>query len=269
MGKLTISLVCVYALAVVVCPATAAMYLLEDRNSSAVIDDGSQNGMDSWIIDGTENLFQQWFWYRVGNQVDESSLDTLGPPIGFVHSNSDLDPGKEHLVLQYAGAGFVVTVTFDLNGGVTGSNTANISEVITIDNIGSVPLDFHFFQYVDFNLLNNSGGDVAQILNANTVEQTSGQAVVSETVVTPAPSHHEVAISNATLLSFSDGVATTLSDASGPLGPADVTWAFQWDFTILAGETVQVGKDKQLIIPEPATLGLLMLGGLALLRRRR
>ena len=87
MGKLTILAVCVYALAVVACPATATLYLLEDRNSSAVIDDGSEEGMSSWIVDGTENLFQQWFWYRIGDQVDESSLDTLGAPTGVVHSN--------------------------------------------------------------------------------------------------------------------------------------------------------------------------------------
>jgi len=254
---------------VITWPAGATLYQLDDRNSSAIIDDGSSQGVNSWVVDGTENLYQQWFWYRIGDQVGESSLDTLGPPTGVLHSNFDLDPGMERLALQYTGAGFVVSISFDLTGGLPGSGASDLAETITIDNLGSSPLDFHFFQYVDLDLVGAPSSDTVQMLNANTVEQRQGLAVVSETVVTPASSHHEVGEYPATLNSLTDGLPTTLSDADGPLGPTDATWAFQWDFTIPGKGTVQISKDKRLAVPEPATLGFLVLSGaLTLLRRK-
>jgi hypothetical protein len=63
---------------------------------------------------------------------------------------------------------------------------------------------------------------------------------------------------------------TTLSDTpalGAVLGPADVTWAYQWDVIIQPGSTFQISKLKNLQAihaPEPATVLLLGLGELAL-----
>jgi len=84
----------------------------------------------------------------------------------------------------------------------------------------------------------------------------------AETVVTPAPLRTEVAVYGATLATLaklSDASADNLDNSTGPLGPADVTWALQWDVTVAPGGTVQISKDKN-IVPEPATLGLMGLG---------
>ena len=251
-----------------VSPVLATSYTLVDKNSTAVIDDGSSMGMDTWTIDGTDHMFQQWFWYRVGSSGDEASVDTLGPPTFALLSDVDPDPGKEHLVLRYTGTGFTLDLTFDLVGGSSGSGVSDITEAIAINNTGSSTLDFHFYQYVDFDLGGASGGDTVEVVSGSKVEQSGGSGWVSETVITPDPSHHEAALFSTTRDKFSDGLATDLSDASGPVGPGNVTWAFQWDFSIPAGGSAIISKDKRLVVPEPATLGLLLLGGLALLRRR-
>jgi len=50
-----------------------------------------------------------------------------------------------------------------------------------------------------------------------------------------------------------------------------VTWAFEWDPTIAAGQTFLINKDKNLSIPEPGTLMLIsigLVGGLVFQRRR-
>ena len=46
----------------------ATAITLTSGNSSADINTSTSSGMYNWIIDGTDNLFQQWFWYRVGAQ---------------------------------------------------------------------------------------------------------------------------------------------------------------------------------------------------------
>ena len=107
-----------------------------------------------------------------------------------------------------------------------------------------------------------------------TVAQRDDVTVLSETVVTPAPSHYELATTFATLISLNDLLATTLSDLpllGVPLGPTDATWAFQWDFSIGSGGSAIISKDKSIRrVPEPGTLILFGFGliGLAILGRR-
>jgi hypothetical protein len=43
---------------------------------------------------------------------------------------------------------------------------------------------------------------------------------------------------------------------------------FQWDFVIPVEDNAQISKVKN-ILPEPTTLGLLVVGGVSLLLRRR
>jgi hypothetical protein len=155
-----------------------------------------------------------------------------------------------------------------LQGGAIGSQTSDMAEQIKITNTSSQPLDFHFFQYVDFNL--SASADTAFMTNANTVDQFGGGQSVSETVATPASSHHEIAVTPTILGLLTGGSALTLNDANSA-GPDDVAWAFEWDATLASGGTLLISKDKHLIVPEPATFMLtaLALGGLLLFPRKR
>ena len=248
------------------CVATAqAAYILSDGNSTVQIQDSS-SGISSWVVDGTDNLFQQWFWYRIGAVGGESSVDTLSAAV------VDDDDGDGILGLTYTGAQITVELDFTLGGGQVGSGVADLGEVITISNTTREALVLHFFQYVDFNLGLDNSDDTVEVLNPWVARQTDGQAYVSETVVVPAAVLHEVGIYSATLDSLQDALPTTLDGSSGPLGPANVTWAFQWDFTLSPeGEPYSsfvISKNKHIVIPEPAALGLLLIGGLVLLPRR-
>jgi len=102
--------------------------------------------------------------------------------------------------------------------------------------------------------------------------QTDGGVSATETVVTPLPSHFELATYPITLDKLNNGVATTLCDgiatssAEGActpgttLGPADVTWAWQWDFSIPTGLATTISKDKNIARAVPQPLSLLILG---------
>jgi hypothetical protein len=249
----------------------AGLFTLVDDNSTAVFDTDSQANAFNWTVDGVDQLFQQTFWYRVGN-VAEQSLDTLPHPVeGTTDTNFDGD--QDTLFVGYNGAGFNIDVRYTLAGGLPGSRASDIAEQISISNLGQSPLDFHFFQYADFDLNDTTGGDSAVFVNANTVLQSEGVLSVSETVNTPAASHREIDFFPVTRDKLNDGVATTLSDTpiGAVVGPGDVTWAYQWDFTLQPGSTFIISKDKRLGgIPEPTACALLSIGvGLLCAARRK
>jgi hypothetical protein len=197
----------------------------------------------------------------------ESSVHTL--PIG-VQGTTDgnFDGNPDTLFVRYNGAGFRIETTYTLRGGSPGSGASDMGEVITIYNLGASPLDFHFFQYADFDL---SAADTIVFTNANAVQQAGGTRL-TETIITPVPSHREAAFFPTTLNKLNDGLATTLSDTpalNSPIGPGDVTWAFQWDVSIPVGGTFQISKDKNLAVPEPGTIALVAIGASLLATRRR
>jgi hypothetical protein len=246
-------------------PGYAAI-MLTDHNSTVTIDPGSPSGTNSWVIDGTNQLYQQWFWYRIG-ATPESSIDTLGTP-------TVANPDPTIAIITYSTPQLEVKLTYVLTGGAWGSGQSDLAETIRIWNKGGSAIDFHFFQYSDFDLDGTPGDDTLAFCNANMVCQVGEHSALSETVVTPAPDHHEGAMFPTILNKLNDGAPTTLTDLPAlgvALGPGDVTWAYQWDKVIAAGGTFIISKDKAMReVPEPCTLVLWCgLGGLGLLIARR
>lgn len=254
------------ALMVLAGAANAQTVNLADRNSNVTVNLNSSAGMSSWSVDGTNQLFQQWFWYRVGN-TDEAPLNSLGLQ-GFVTSNTNFDPADDTVFASYSNGSLRADITFGLQGGSNGSGQSDILEQIVLINVGSTPLDLHFFQYSDFDLGGTAGGDTVFIPNGNLAQQSdSAGTAFNETVVTPAANHWQVSSFATVRNLFSDGLPTTLNDFGGPL-TGDMTWAFEWDINLLPGDSFVISKDK-LITPAPGAFALLGLGGLVAGRRRR
>jgi hypothetical protein len=263
-----LSLSCFLAALSAVTPqqSVAALLSLIDDNSSADFDTATPSNNYNWFVDNTDLLAQQAFWYRIGNAGPEQSVHTL--PIG-VQGTSDVnfDGNPDTLFVRYNGAGFRIETRYSLDGGLPGSRTSDLGEQISIINLTTSPLDFHFFQYADFDL---SAADTIIFTNPNTVDQTGGGIRLGETVVTPVPSHREAAFFPVTLNKLNDGLPTTLID-NGGAGPGDVTWAFQWDFQLSPPSTFVISKDKHIsAIPEPAAASLLCIAvGLLFTGRRK
>jgi hypothetical protein len=244
-------------------------FTIADNNATATIDATSGPGMSDWNVEGRHHMEQQWFWYRVGAEGPEANISAL-PLTKWVISDTDESGANETLFLRYAVANFKIELTLLISGGTPGSGVSDISESIKIVNLSAQPLDFHFFEYCNLNLMGTAMDDSVVISNGNTATQTDGPVTVSETVDVPRPSHYEAGIYPATLDSLNNDSATTLSDTDGSsiIGPDDLTWAFQWDFTLAANGSYLFSKNKHMV-PEPATIALLALGGLVLLKRKR
>lgn len=269
----------VAAVALSVLSAQSQNISLTDQNSAVQINVGSQMGMHSWLVDGQQQLFQQWFWYRVGGVGAEYSIDTISAPAFSATANS--------LSTTYTAPNFNINVLYTLRGAPANSGVSDMTEQITINNTSGGLLSFHFFQYSDFDLGGTVGGQVSSISrNTNPLspnfnkfteaDQVNALLTISETVTTPGADHGDAGLYPATLNSLNDLNSTTLADTLSS-GPGDATWALQWDLTLNAsgpGSSVIISKDKHLtllVIPEPSALALLSLAfaGFAFGRRQK
>jgi len=253
--------------------ANAQLIVLEDANSSTQfqITGGNQVG---WQVDGVNQLFNQRFFYRAAGFADEVAVDSL-PLTGAQATDTNLfdDPRPDNLAVRYTDApnSLRFDVNYTLRGSSVGSGASDLAETIRIGNFGNVPQQVSFFQYVDFDLGGTPGGDIGQIIGGRIAQQAdlAGSFSVTETVVTPAPSHYQLDLYPNLIGEFFNGQVDNLNDFAGPL-QGDVTWGFQWDFTLLPGQTFIISKDKNLgVVPVPAGAALLGLTGLVVAGRRR
>lgn len=251
--------------------ASAAIQTLQDLNSTVRINDSAQAGMSDWIVDGTDHLFQQWFWFRIQGDTQERSLDTL-PLLGtqLVDTNAFTDNRADTFAALYGNGQITFQPTWTLRGGTAGSGVSDVTESVVITNVSNSAFTLNFFQYTDFDLNGTAGGDSGQFMAPlfNTVQQSDGSVSLGETVITPAPAFFEVSTWPTILNRLNNGTVEDLANNAGPVGPADLAWAVQWTFTIQAGQSVVIAKDKS-IVPAPGALALVAIGGLVAVRRRR
>lgn len=260
---------CKYALltlsvAGLVIQSKAQPYTINNNNSALDINVASgPGGVNNWKIDGVDQLNLQWFYYRVGS---------VGPehPIESISSTPTVSTGSKSLDVTYANAAYSVRTVYSLTGGSIGSGTGQLNESVTLNNISASPLDFHFFQYADFNLGNVTGGQTVNFYQNGSglfykSIQGDGTRTLTETV-TPA-SHIEAALYNQTLASLTDGNPTILND-NASAGVGNVTFTYEWDVTLAPGGSFIISKLIG-VVPEPSSLALISCGMLALAISRR
>jgi hypothetical protein len=252
----------------------AQTFFLNDGNSTVQVKADSTAGMTSYLVDGVNQVKDQWFYYRIGNSGPESPIETIG---SLVWSQSE----ARSLDLTYGNSLYSARVVYTLTGGTPGTGSSSLNEAITFLNKSTTSaLSLRFFDYSDFDLTGVSGGQSLQFgtsvappptwVKTNTFTQTKGVNSLTTTVASGInfPSHVEADLYSQTLTSLTDPNPTTLSDAMGPVY-GDVTGAFEWDVTLGAGASLTISKLISMQIPEPSALGLLALGLAATLCRRR
>ncbi|HZQ47170.1 MAG TPA: PEP-CTERM sorting domain-containing protein [Verrucomicrobiae bacterium] len=239
---------------------------LSDGNSSVTLNlTGPGAGMDSWMVDGQNQLNLQWFYFRAGSTATAASVGSL--PL----LSAPVQPTAASLNTTYLSAGqFSLQVVYSLVGGAPGSGTADLTEQIKIQNLTSAPLAFNFFQYANFQL----GGPA--LANSQTVQlETNRKGLYNEALVgaegialtenvdsaiSPGASNGEAGLGPNTL-NHIRGTAGYNLDNHRNSGPGDATWALQWTNSIAANGTLIISKDLNIAgVPEPAAWALLSLG---------
>jgi hypothetical protein len=239
---------------------------LTDANSVVQVSTSSSAGMFNWLVDGVDPLVQQWFWFRVGGAGGEAPINTISAP-------TITTPDAKTLYTRYNNGAFGVEVDYVLTGFSIGSGKSQLNESITITNGTGSPLDFHLFQYSDFDLSGSDGVLLSRNIPDNLWQKaiqtnSSGGSLSEQVTIAPHANRAQASLFPVLLNSLNDGGPTTLNDVAGA-GPGDATWAFQWDFTIDPFSSLGISKLKTLQVPEPSIVALVFAGvaGLALRSR--
>ena len=255
--------------------AQADDFTLSQKNATLGVNiTNAAAGVVKWNVDGVNYLNFQNFYYRAGAQTSESSVQSISssPTVSFTQIPNALSL----LDVTYANASYSVRTVYQLTGGNAGSGSSGLSETITVKNLTGSALDFHLFQFSDFNLWGQPGGQTAQfgfdtLGQPYKVTQTDGTHTLTESVnANSAPvGHFEAATGNTTLTSLTDGATTVLND-NATSGPGNVTFAYEWDATLAAnGGTLTISKLMN-IVPEPTTATIILTAiGTSLAVRRR
>ncbi|HWX21046.1 MAG TPA: hypothetical protein VN578_14190 [Candidatus Binatia bacterium] len=248
----------------------AIVYNLSNGNSTATLNAGTSAGLNSWTVDGINQLNQQWYWFRIGSggpQADLSAITTT-PYVTTL--------GSSMLTALYTNAQYGVQVNYTLTGQSAGSGKSGLNETVRAYNFTSSTQAFHLFMYSDMNLGHLSANQSVALGNDghgdSTSVQTFGSPVGgSNTWVTSTLANHlEAAGDHQTLTELTTVNNLQLNDNAntGPGYPA--TWAFEWDLTLAPNTSTGISMLDTLSVPELSTSTFITLGfGAWLFRLRR
>ncbi|WP_298270091.1 hypothetical protein [Geobacter sp.] len=248
----------------------AVVWIMTSGASTASIDDAASCdptaplcGLYSWLANGgQEVMYQQWFWYREGENGPEAQIQTLTP--GTPSSTAD------SVTLPFAAADFDLSVTWKLADGAAGSGRSTITKTVTVTNRKSTPLTLHLYHYSDFDLdQSSSGADLAQVVEGVGAVQTKayGAGTLVQSATMP-PSRFDVDNSGfGTFSTLNDGEPTPLSNFPGPLPAGDMNFTLQWDLTVPVGGSTSFDIVDRIEPTSTPVLSLVHGGGCATYRQ--
>ena len=249
---------------------------LTDGNASLTLHEsapGMVDNMTGFVIDGTNQLDQQWFWYRTTIN-NGSNLNLRMAPATVVSTTAN----SATLLFQKTGpdaAGpgkFDVTITISLTGGALLSHEAWLTQSITATNTSPTANLIQIFQYSDYNLDGTAANQQVTITGSGAI-QTHVTSTVTDSI-SPNALHYQSGEAGdlLTQISTTSGgcnvAQQNLCDTAGTNAYTDAAYAFQWrspsiapgaDFTLTGTQA-----NAAATIPEPGTTGLIG-GGLVFL----
>jgi hypothetical protein len=206
----------------------------------------------------------------VGSVDAEEPIDMLvhNDVTDTIVQNTNFNPGDDTLISRYFDplSNFEIEVRVSLQAGAVGSNSSSLSQTITVKNTSNAVLPFRLFMFSDFDMSGTIASDSVVISGGNTANQSDGfSTITSQVVATPTPTRVQADDRNNLLNLLDNATPTTLDNTANYSGP-DTAWAFQWNNNIPVGGTFIVSNSQSIqAVPEPASIGVALLGGAGLI----
>jgi hypothetical protein len=207
-------------------------FTLQNGNSVIQIDPTTQDGAFSWTVDGVDQLYQKWFWFRQGSSTTQISVDEISKPFGFGSLTSS------NATITYFAPGLAINLGFALTGGASGSYSSLLSENISIQNTTNIAITFHFFEYTDFDLNGEAESDTVFHVSSDEMVQQGKGMMATETISGMTPNYWQSSWYAITLDELIQDSSVQLADESIPSSPGDQTYAYEWDVTLGAGQNL-------------------------------
>ncbi len=178
----------------------------------------------------------------------------------------------DNIEVTYSNSSFGIKLSYTLSGSALGTGRSGATLGVNVINYQATALDFHLFQYSDFDLGGTTGSESVNFLKAlgrfNRAVQTTGSLGMTHTfLATAIPSPIplvEANTFNSTLLSLTDLSQTSFNSLSTNAGPGNVTYAIQYDLQLGAGESFALSDQFSIAVPEPTSAALIAIAGACL-----
>jgi hypothetical protein len=168
------------------------------------------------------------------------SFDQLGTPLGMSWTATNA-------TITYLPQGLAVTLSFNLHGGAAGSHVSSFAETISLQNTNAAPVSLHFYDYTDFDLGGAETGDTISFPTNNLVVQQGKGVTATQAIQGPTPSFWEASWYPLVLDTINSTNPAVLSDTILRNQLDDQTFAYQWDLTLGAGQTLVLNLSSDIV----------------------
>ncbi len=238
--------------------------VITDGDARFEFNNSTTPGSADFQPDGTtDHLFQNWWWWRVEGENMETPAQWLPEDQSYVGNRAELADWDTK-------GRFSWRLILELHDGAN-PGQASILESFTVTNLTNENLSINIYNYLDADVGGSFGGDSAVLMGDPT-----GRTMEITDVGGDFVQFHEHGASAYQVTAFpllrnelNDGGVDNLDNSGLPFGPGDFTGAYQWTMVIPPHQRGKFFEEILINIPEPASLGLLVIGGLCMLRRRR
>ena len=202
---------------------------------------------------GVDHMFQNWWWSRVdGVEIRENA---------FANASGTIVSGNS-ATTNFTFTNFTAALNWRVQD--TGVDMGGLAMSLSVTNTSSTAMTLNLFNYLDL--------DVNALTANNADLEAPGRMAVS---AAPWTVHYEGVGSNAYQVTtfatlraaLADADIDNLNNTGLPLVAADFTGAYQWALQLGAGQSAVI--EGGVYVPEPSTIAIFAVGGLALLARRR
>lgn len=236
------SLVSVVGYVVLTNPVGAVTSTLTNNSGATVTyenGDSGTSGFSSWRIGAKDILTESAIYYGVGSTPGETRLNL--PTLTQTAANTANG--------TFNGGDFTIDLELLLS-----DTDSQLSQTITIRNTSDSALALKLFKYFDLKTSNSPIEETASI-DADFKATQLGDVDSITTTVSETPNAAEVDaldFENDIIERLNSGITTTLDNSKlGPVGPDDLTYAYEWNFNIAADDSISVTVNSSSSLSTP------------------